>query len=91
MQTLPMGVFHDQVDVLEGINAFDKLDDVGVVGLAHEFDLAHGLSSSLYIQQLVPIISLDGHFISSPTLDALFHVGIGSFAYYLPKRVVLYF
>jgi len=65
VQALSSSVLHDEVDILWGINALMQLDDIWMIKLGQYFDFSDRLFLPLYIQQFIPIILLDGYFLSS--------------------------
>ena len=87
MQGLTLRIFHHQVDELGCVDRFVQLYHPVVVQSTQDSDLSDGLFLALRVLQLGPIVLLNGHFLATGLIDALFDHCVGPMPNLLAKVV----
>jgi hypothetical protein len=91
MQALSSSIFHDKVYIFHSVDALVQLYYIGMLQLRENLDLPDCLLLSLQVQQLVPIVLLDGYPFPGFLVDGLLDLSVGAFANLLPQLVILNF
>ena len=91
MQALTSSIFHDKVYILHRVDALVQLYYIGMLELRENLDLSDCLLLSLQVQQLVPVVLLDGHPFPCFLVGGLLDFSVGAFANLLPELVILNF
>jgi len=87
MQTLPLNVLHDQVDVLGRVDCLDQFNDALVIEPTENSYLSDGLFLPMDVHQFESVVLFDGYMFPCIAVECLFDNCIGPFAYLFAKVV----
>ena len=87
VQRLPLSVLHHQVYILWRVYRLVKLDNVAVVELAEDSDLADGLLLALGFFELGAVVLLNSDSLTSRPMDALLYDSVSATANLFAKVI----
>ena len=87
VQRLPLSVFHHQVYILWRVYRLVELDNVAVVELAEDSDLADGLLLALGFFELGTVVLLNSDSLTGRPMDALFNDSVSATANLFAKVI----
>ena len=82
VQVVSVDIFHDDGDLVAGVNSIIKSHNAGVVQPAKDVNfLLEGLYPLIVLQKLAPVILLDCHLLMCALDDTALHCAKGSLSY----------